>query len=62
MFIRNVRRIGLSAALLAASVPGFSQIYSGQYAVILNDVSARFQVPPEIRIGNGLESGDKNHY
>jgi len=31
------------------------------YAVILNDVLARFQMPPKIRIGYGLESDDENH-
>jgi subtilisin family serine protease len=44
MFIRNVRRFGVSTALLAAAIPGFGQIYPGQYAVILKDapVVARF--------------------
>jgi uncharacterized protein (TIGR03437 family) len=45
MSIRNARGTALSAAaLLAATIPGFSQVYSGQYAVILNDtpVAQRF--------------------
>jgi uncharacterized protein (TIGR03437 family) len=44
MSIRNPRGITLFAALFAAAVPGFSQIYSGQYAVILKDtaVAQRF--------------------
>jgi uncharacterized protein (TIGR03437 family) len=44
MSIRNARWIAVSAALVAAAVPGFSQIYSGQYAVILRDtpVAQRF--------------------
>jgi len=29
--------------------------------MILNDVFARFQMPPKIRIGYGLESGDEDH-
>ncbi|HJZ94879.1 MAG TPA: hypothetical protein VKE70_00095, partial [Candidatus Solibacter sp.] len=51
MFIRNVRRIAVFAALINASVPGFAQIYSGHYAVILKDapVAQRFSSRESIR-------------
>ena len=44
MFIRNLRRVIVCAALAALALPAWSQNYSDQYALILNDdpVVARF--------------------